>query len=143
MNEYQMKLNEITRKNIASTSELSMFKAIFYKLENTKKEKDALLTEAEERIQNNMPPTDDCMRKFEILKKLEEDRLTYINNRLSEVKEKETRGTDMPLRKKPEERPVLYMDDKTGLLKPYGKYAPFSHKNKPNNMRHFRNPKQG
>lgn len=39
MNEYMMRLNEITRKNIACTSELSMFKAILYKLENTKNEK--------------------------------------------------------------------------------------------------------
>lgn len=39
MNEYMMRLNDITRKNIACTSELSMFKAILYKLENTKNEK--------------------------------------------------------------------------------------------------------
>ncbi len=39
MNEYMMRLNDITRKNIACTSELSMFKAILYKLEHTKTEK--------------------------------------------------------------------------------------------------------
>jgi hypothetical protein len=39
MNEYEMRLNEITRKNIASTSELSMFKAVLLKLEKTKEEK--------------------------------------------------------------------------------------------------------
>jgi hypothetical protein len=39
MNEYEMKLNDITRKNIASTSELSMFKAILFKLEETKEKK--------------------------------------------------------------------------------------------------------
>ena len=39
MNEYIMRLNDITRKNIACTSELSMFKAILYKLENTKQDK--------------------------------------------------------------------------------------------------------
>jgi chromosome segregation ATPase len=39
MNEYEMKLTEITRRNIASTSELSMFKAMLLKLEKTKDEK--------------------------------------------------------------------------------------------------------
>jgi len=39
MNEYELKLNHMTRKNIASTSELSMFKAILFKLEKTKEEK--------------------------------------------------------------------------------------------------------
>lgn len=39
MNEYEMKLNLITRKNIAFTSELSMFRAILFKLEKTKEEK--------------------------------------------------------------------------------------------------------
>lgn len=39
MNEYVMKLNTITRANIATTSELSMFKAILFKLEKTRSEK--------------------------------------------------------------------------------------------------------
>ena len=39
MNYYEIQFNEITRKNIAVTSELAMFKAILYNLENTKKEK--------------------------------------------------------------------------------------------------------
>ena len=39
MNEYEVKLNDITRRNIAFTSELSMFKAILFKLEKTKEEK--------------------------------------------------------------------------------------------------------
>lgn len=44
MNEYEMKLNDITRKNIAFTSELSMFRAILFKLEKTKEEKVNFLT---------------------------------------------------------------------------------------------------
>ena len=39
MNEYEMKLNDVTRKNIAFSSELSMFRAILFKLEKTKEEK--------------------------------------------------------------------------------------------------------
>jgi len=35
----------------------------------------------------------------------------------------------------------LYQDDKTGLFKAYGTYAPFAKYSKPNNIRHFRNPK--
>jgi chromosome segregation ATPase len=39
MNYYEIQFNEITRKNIAVTSELAMFKAILFNLENTKREK--------------------------------------------------------------------------------------------------------
>lgn len=39
MNFYEIQFNEITRKNIAITSELSMFKAILFNLENTKNDK--------------------------------------------------------------------------------------------------------
>ena len=39
MNEYEMKLNDVTRKNIAFSSELSMFRDILFKLEKTKEEK--------------------------------------------------------------------------------------------------------
>lgn len=39
MNYHEIQFNNITRKNIAMTSELAMFNAILYNLENTKNEK--------------------------------------------------------------------------------------------------------
>lgn len=131
----------MTRKNIAATSELSMFKAILFRLEKTKEEKEKLYIEAENRLSLGKAPFDDCERKWKTQVDLENHRSEYIEKRKRIYREKEELGTVMPLRHKPEERPVLYQDDKTGLFKAYGSFAPFRNLPKPNNLRHFRNPK--
>lgn len=87
------------------------------------------------------PPFDDCERKFKTQIDLEQHRIEYTEKRRRMNKEKEDLGTVIPLRHRAEERPVLYQDDKTGLFKAYGVYAPFAKSPKPTNIRHFRNPK--
>ena len=89
INEYEIKLNDITRKNIASTSELSMFQAILTKLENTKKEKEELYTELEKRFKNGLPPPKEWLDNYRSLKIVEQGRKEYLKNRIQEVREKE------------------------------------------------------
>lgn len=94
-----------------------------------------------ERSNQNQPPTDDCMKKFQTMQRLEVQRSEFIAKRSEEILEKKNRPRIMPLRKKPPPRYNEYEDDKTGLKKCYGKYAPFFDYPKPANMRHYENMK--
>lgn len=141
MNEFELKLNDITRKMIASASELSMFKAMKLKLVKEKEEKESLLNDAKAKLANNEPPTPDCMELLEKKKKLEDQRGDYISKRLKDLDDKRNLPIVMPNRKGPEKRVGEYIDDKTSLHKAYGKNAPFYCKPYPSNMRYFRNPK--
>ena len=141
INEYEIKLNDITRKNIASTSELSMFQAILTKLENTKKEKEEYYAELEKRFNNGLPPPKEWLENYRSLKIVEEGRKEYVRNRLQEVRDKENIIIgEIPLRRRPEKRVEEYVDPKTGLPScVYGKFAPFNPYEDPNNLRHLKN----
>jgi hypothetical protein len=89
-----------------------------------------------------MPPTDDCMKNWDTSQKLEVHKAEYFDKRRREVKEKEELGIEIPLRKRAEERPSQYRDEKTGLPNAYGKYAPFKFYPNPPNLRHYKNLKK-
>lgn len=92
-------------------------------------------------MRNNMPPTDDCMKNWETMQKLDIQKREYMDKRKRECKDKEEMPDVIPLRRKPEERPTQYRDEKTGLPVAYGKYPPFKFYPTPNNMRHLKNMK--
>ena len=140
INEYEIKLNDITRKNIASTSELSMFQAILTKLESTKKEKEDIYASLEKRYSNGLPPPREWLAIYQSQKTVQSNRKQYVNNRIQEIRDKENIIIgQIPLRKGPEKRVEEYIDPKTGLPScVYGKYAPFNPYAEPNNMRHLR-----
>ena len=103
INEYEIKLNDITRKNIASTSELSMFQAILTKLESTKKEKEEQYALLEKRFKNGLPPPRDWLAIYQSQKTVQSNRKQYFNNRMQEIKDKENIIIgQIPLRKGPE-----------------------------------------
>ena len=140
INEYEIKLNDITRKNIASTSELSMFQAILTKLESTKREKEETYELLEKRFKNGLPPPKEWLSIYQSQKTVQSNRRQYINNRMQEIRDKENIIIgQIPIRKGPEKRVEEYIDPKTGLPScVYGKYAPFNPYAEPNNMRHLR-----
>ena len=140
INEYEIKLNDITRKNIASTSELSMFQAILTKLESTKKEKEEYYYELEKRFKNGLAPPKEWLSAYQSQKTVEAGRKQYLMNREREMREKENIVIgQIPHRKGPEKRVEEYIDPKTGLPScVYGKFAPFNPYEEPNNMRHLR-----
>ena len=140
INEYEIKLNDITRKNIASTSELSMFQAILTKLESTKKEKEDAYALLEKRFKNGLPPPREWLAIYQSQKTVQSNRKQYFNNRIQEIRDKENIIIgQIPLRKGPEKRVEEYIDPKTGLPScVYGKHAPFNPYAEPNNMRHLR-----
>ena len=140
INEHEIKLNDITRKNIASTSELSMFQAILTKLESTKREKEEAYALLEKRFKSGLPPPRDWLAIYQSQKTVQSNRKQYFNNRIQEIRDKENIIIgQIPLRKGPEKRVEEYIDPKTGLPScVYGKYAPFNPYAEPNNMRHLR-----
>lgn len=139
MNSYAIQFNEMTRRNIAITSELSMFKAILYNLENTKKEKEEALKLAKEKYETGEAPSEDCQSKLETIIRLETQRKDILQKRLDEMHEKLHRPHIMPLRKGPPKRFNEYEDAQTGLKKSYGQNAPFAVYPTPPNMRHYKN----
>lgn len=138
INACEIQFNEITRKNIALASELSMFNAILYNLESTKSEKETLYEKALSNYNNGEAPTDDCQKKLEVMIKLENHKKEAYNKRKEEIDEKLNRPYIMPNRKAPPKRFNEYEDSSTGLKKSYGKYAPFAVYPSPPNMRHYK-----
>lgn len=60
VNELQARLKKITRKMMATISELSMFQANVIKLEQKKEDSYSRLSNVRDRIEEGMPPTDDA-----------------------------------------------------------------------------------
>jgi hypothetical protein len=91
------------------------------------------------RMQNNMPPSDDCITNWKTIQNLERQKSEYFDNRRREVRDKDNPG-EFISRKRPDKRNDQYIDRDTGLPKPYGKYSEF-HPNKSTFKRHFKNMK--
>ena len=58
INEYKARTTDLSRKMLATVSELSMFQSKALKLQQEKEEKEKLLENAVQRMENGMPPTD-------------------------------------------------------------------------------------
>jgi len=140
MNEFELKLNDITRKIVASAAELSMFKATLIKLEKEKEYKESSLKEAQEKYNKNEPPTDDCMELFQKKQNNENLRGEYIEKNKIKFNDKINLPIMMPVRNAPEKRVSMYQEEEKGLYRSYGKHAPFAVKKQPPNMRFYKNP---
>lgn len=64
INEYKARTTELSRKMLATVSELSMFQSKALKLQEEKKMKEAILDEAEVRINQGMPPTENAEAEY-------------------------------------------------------------------------------
>lgn len=78
VNELQAKLKDVTRKMMATISELSMFQANAIKLENEKNELYGYFQNIKERVENGLPPTDDSEIEFV---KILRDKKRYLEQR--------------------------------------------------------------
>jgi hypothetical protein len=91
-------------------------------------------------LQNNIPPTDDCTKNWKTIQNLERLKSEYFDKRRREIKEKDEPVGEFISRKRPEKRNDQYIDNETGLFKPYGKHSEF-HPNKTTTKRHYKNMK--
>ena len=65
INEYKARTAELSRKMLATVSELSMFQSKALKLQQEKEEKDSLLEQAVTRYEQGLPPTDTADAEWE------------------------------------------------------------------------------
>ena len=140
VNEFQSRIKKLTRKMMATVSELSMFQATALKLKQEKEKLEDLSESAQSRMTQYLPPTDDCEQEFA---KMERNRLMREEERKLRVERENeeksmngaiTHSTAVP-------RHSSYIPDNgIGLPKPYGSLAPFVPSQLGSNMRHIRKP---
>lgn len=140
VNEIRSKIRGITRKMMASVSELSMYQANAMRLEQEKAEKESALATARERMENDQPPTEDAEHEWF---RLERDRMRKQEALMAgQAKHQEAdEQLDLVVRSTAEPRPNAYIPEELGIPKPYGALAPFKPSTLGSNLRHIRQPK--
>eukprot|EP01006_Ploeotia_vitrea_P008854 TRINITY_DN21046_c0_g1_i1.p1 TRINITY_DN21046_c0_g1~~TRINITY_DN21046_c0_g1_i1.p1 ORF type:complete len:990 (+),score=582.58 TRINITY_DN21046_c0_g1_i1:36-2972(+) len=139
VNEYQAKIRTATRKMMAAVSELSMYQATALKLEQERKDREVQLQEARERLNRGEPPTDDARHEWY---RKERDRVRRHQAMLKRAMDAEAQANADPnaITTTAETRHTMYLDEETGLPKPYGNLAPFKPSSVGAQIRHYRNP---
>ena len=140
VNEFQSRIKKLTRKMMATVSELSMFQATALKLKQEKERLEEVHEEAEARAREGEPPTEDCEEEFS---KMERNKsMREEEHKLRMEREKEEKGmTGAITHSTAEPRLNSYIpDDGVGLPKPYGAHTPFVPSQLGSNMRHIRKP---
>merc|ERR1719221_340504 len=140
VNAFQARIKDVTRKMMATVSELSMHQATSHKLEKERNEVCERALTARDRFQSGQPPTDTADAEFERMLQLERqrelDRQAAVQRKQEEdiVNSNFTRTTAEP-------RVNAYIpENEHGLPKAYGNAAPFKPTVPGTNMRHIRKP---
>eukprot|EP00201_Polytomella_parva_P001317 CAMPEP_0175082736 /NCGR_PEP_ID=MMETSP0052_2-20121109/26931_1 /TAXON_ID=51329 ORGANISM="Polytomella parva, Strain SAG 63-3" /NCGR_SAMPLE_ID=MMETSP0052_2 /ASSEMBLY_ACC=CAM_ASM_000194 /LENGTH=874 /DNA_ID=CAMNT_0016353985 /DNA_START=29 /DNA_END=2653 /DNA_ORIENTATION=- len=138
VNEYQSKLRAMTRKIMATVSELSMFQATSLKLGAEHEELETVVEAARNRLNEGLPPTDEAeeewlrmVREAETISDLAERNATQEAALAS--KASQVQSTADP-------RPNAYIPESLGIPKPYGGFSPFKPSETGSTMRHIRKP---
>jgi len=147
VNEYQAKIREVTRKMMATVSELSMYQATAMKLQQEKKLRETEYEEQLKRVDAGQPPSEEAEREYY---RLERERLAREEARMGGTGGMGAgggvggMGQALPtsaVRTTAEPRPNAYIPDDVGIPKPYA-YAPFKPQEIGSTMRHIKKPKE-
>merc|ERR1711904_2271 len=140
VNLFQAKIKDMTRKMMATVSELSMYQATAMKFQTERDEIQEKVMQARENIEANLPPTDTADAEFERVLALEEQRKLDSQNSKQRKQEDEilhstaTRTTAEP-------RVNAYIPGgEYGLPRAYGSHAPFMPTTLGTTMRHIKKP---
>ena len=140
VNEFQARIKQLTRKMMATVSELSMYQATSLKLQAEKERLEDLHDTAKQRVVENLPPLPECEDEWA---KMERNRVMNEEERRARLlrDEEERAMVGAVTKSTAEPRLSSYVpDDEIGLPKPYGKQSPFVPSQLGANMRHFRKP---
>lgn len=85
INEYKARTTDLSRKMLATVSELSMFQSKALKMQQEKDEKERIIEEAMQRLQQGMPPTDTADSEWE---KIERKRAREVQDREERIQRK-------------------------------------------------------
>jgi chromosome segregation ATPase len=141
VNDFQSRIKILTRRMMATVSELSMFQATAIKLQQEKDKIEHQLQEAYSRIDSTLPPTDECQYEWE---RMEKHRLIKEEeHKLRKELEEEERllpGQITRTTAEPRHNAYIPEGDRLGLPKPYGPLRPFYPSELGANTRHIRKP---
>ena len=137
VNDFQSRIRAITRKMMATVSELSMFQAQAISLKEDNLELKEIVHTAGLNLDSGIAPTEDAEKEWY---RMENERiimaeLTQRNKELSAMAldANKTLTTAIP-------RPNAYIPEDLGIPKPYGTNAPFKPTEPGATMRHIRKP---
>jgi len=141
VNEFQARLKDLTRKMMATISELSMFQATALELQQKQERLEQTLEEATERVSSSLPPFIETEVEYQ---KMVRDKTRYQEEKETRV-QREMFERSMPpfaIRTTAMPRVQQYIPvNDIGLPKPYGSHAPFQpSKEKGAHMRHYKKP---
>eukprot|EP00741_Cyanophora_paradoxa_P004850 tig00000836_g4705.t1 len=145
VNEFQAKIKTMTKRMMATVSELSMHQATAMKLQQEKHDREISVEEARWRLDNGQPPTEDAEREWY---RMERDRMLRREAALRKQEEAALLGAAegdamVPThvtRTTAEPRPNAYIPDEIGIPKPYGSQAPFKPSDLAAQGRYYRKP---
>lgn len=140
VNVFQARIKDVTRKMMATVSELSMYQATSHKLEKERDEACDRAMEAQQRTDAGLPPTDTANAEFEKIMAHERQREVDRHASLLRKQEEDMLNSNLP-RTSAEPRVNAYIpEDEHGLPKAYGAHAPFKPTIGGSTMRHIRKP---
>lgn len=140
VNVFQARIKDVTRKMMATVSELSMYQATTLKLEKERDGIQEMAMDARERVNEGAPPTDTADAEFEktlmvaAQKQVDAQASTQRKQEEDIMNSNSTRTTAEP-------RVNAYIpEDERGLPKAYGANAPFRPTAGGTTMRHIKKP---
>jgi len=136
VNEFQNRIRSITRKMMATVSELSMYQASAIKLNTERQYLGEELQDARTRMEKGEAPTEDADIEWQ---RMERDRLTRLEYQRSSHAEA-VQDESASAVSTAEARPNAYIPDDIGIPKPYGGMAPFKPSEPGSSMRHIVKP---
>merc|ERR1712070_706916 len=140
VNVFQARIKDVTRKMMATVSELSMYQATAHKLQVERDQACERMMTSRERLQNGEPPTDTADGEFAKMMQTEQQR--EVDRQLAtQRKQEEDIMNSNFTRTTAEPRVNAYIpEDDHGLPKAYGLNAPFKPTVLGSTMRHIRKP---
>jgi len=140
VNMFQSRIKDVTRKMMATVSELSMHQATAHKLQRDRDEALERSVTARERFHNGEPPTDTADLEFDKLLRTEQQKDLDRQAAAQRRQEEEVMNSNFT-RTTAEPRVNAYIpEDEHGLPKAYGNNAPFKPTVGGSTMRHIRKP---
>ena len=139
INEYKARRTELSRKMLATVSELSMFQSKTLKLQQEKEEKEAILEQALQNMNEGLPPTEDAEIEWQRLQRNMQRRKQESEDR-RQRKALEAQLTPAGVKTSALPRPNSYMPPDIQIPRPYGLFAPFKPSEPGAQMRHIVKP---
>jgi DNA repair exonuclease SbcCD ATPase subunit len=139
LNEFQTKIRDVTKKMLASVSELSMYQATALRLQQEKATRESALETAAWRAGHGAAPTEEAVKELGRTERARQLRTLAASQR-EEQKRLQLSSSIGAVKTSAEPRPSAYIPESIGIPRPYGTHAPFKPSEAGTTMRHIRAP---